>query len=212
MDYFPSIMRPAARAFVIALPSFLVLAGCGGVGSDRTASAIVAGSPAGDRPLRVPGRRDAADARAAGDSRRRDDRAGPSLPEPPRRRRQRVARDAGGGGAVRRRPLPPRLRDQSRRLPRRGDGDGLGRCGVDQPRRAVRPRGKVPHDRGGNYFAPDKEVAMVEQTVVDLRVAIDILVSAAHVDPRGSASSAIPGVPRPARSWLPLTSGRSPSC
>ena len=34
----------------------------------------------------------------------------------------------------------------------------------------------------GNYFAPDKEVAMMEQSVVDLRVAVDILVASAHVD------------------------------
>lgn len=35
----------------------------------------------------------------------------------------------------------------------------------------------------GNYFAPADEAAMVEQTVVDLRAAIDLLVGEADVDP-----------------------------
>lgn len=43
--------------------------------------------------------------------------------------------------------------------------------------------GDARGSEAGNYFAPADEAAMVEQTVVDLRAAIDLLVSEANVDP-----------------------------
>jgi cephalosporin-C deacetylase-like acetyl esterase len=183
MDYFPSIMRPAARAFVIALPALLVLAGCGGVGIDRTASPIASGSPAatdhfayraGDMQLTLAPQATLADGTTVQDLRFPSPRGGEASGW--------LVTPAGDGPFAGLLYLHGSETDRDDFLDEAMAMASVGVASITLDAPFVR-EGRSRMTEAGNYFAPDKEVAMVEQTVVDLRVAIDILVSAAHVDP-----------------------------
>jgi cephalosporin-C deacetylase-like acetyl esterase len=182
MDYFPSIVRPAARGLVLALTLVAFLVACGGVGTDASRSDTAAGSPAATVSFDY----------AAGS-------VTPSLTP------QATLRD---GTAVRdlRFPSPRGGTASGWLVTPAGDGPfaglvylhgsetdradfldeamamatvGVASITLDAP--FVR-EGTSRTTAAGNYFAPDKEVAMMEQSVVDLRVAIDVLVGSAHVD------------------------------
>jgi cephalosporin-C deacetylase-like acetyl esterase len=182
MDYFPPIVRPAARGLVPALITVAILAACGGVGTDASRSGVASGSPSASasfdyaagsvQPTLAP-QATLADGTTVQDLRFPSPRGGTAsgwLVTP--------AGDGPFAGLV---YLHGSETDRDDFLDEAMAMATVGVASVTLDAPFVR-EGASRTTEAGNYFAPDKEVAMMEQSVVDLRVAIDVLVASAHVD------------------------------
>jgi dienelactone hydrolase len=186
MDYFPSIMQPRARLLPLAMAA--LLAGCGAGGTDRSGSAAGSGAASGSPP---PTDRFAYEAGSVGPAALTPQASledgttvqdlrypGPSGPEVSAW----LVTPAGDGPFAGMLYLHGSETDRDDLLDEAmamATG-GVASIVLDAP--WVR-EGDARGSEAGNYFAPEDEVAMMEQIVTDLRAGIDVLVRDANVDP-----------------------------